>query len=54
MDNTLFLGNGFSLALFENIPSWEKWISSGSVEVKNYSILYEIELNKNSKNEEGI
>lgn len=52
MDNTLFLGNGFSLALFENIPSWEKLISFGSVEVKNYSILYEIELNKSSKNEE--
>lgn len=44
MDNTLFIGNGFSMSLFEGIPEWEK-LFPGIPQVlakANATLLYEI------------
>ena len=52
MEKTLFLGNGFSLAVFEGVPSWYKLLSSIDSDIKNYPIRYEIGLH-NDKVEES-
>lgn len=51
MEKTLLLGNGFSMSIFEDIPSWAELISSKITDVTNYPILYEIELHRSKKNE---
>lgn len=51
MEKTLLLGNGFSMSIFEEIPSWTELISSTITDVTNYPILYEIELHRSKKNE---
>lgn len=41
-ENTLFLGNGFSRTVFQDIPAWGNLFSKGSTPITNYTILYEI------------
>lgn len=44
VQNTLFVGNGFSRAVFQGVPSWGSlfWDTDKSIEViKNYTYLYE-------------
>lgn len=40
-ENTLFLGNGFSRALFRNMPSWGDLFDGVDSSIRNYTILYE-------------
>jgi hypothetical protein len=42
MDNTLFLGNGFSRSIFNNMPSWSDLFDGASNSINNNTILYEI------------
>ena len=42
MDNTLFLGNGFSRSIFNNMPSWSDLFEGASNSINNNTILYEI------------
>lgn len=41
IENTLFLGNGFSRTVFKNIPSWSELFEGTDSAIKNYTILYE-------------
>ena len=47
IENTLFLGNGFSRSIFSNIPSWGSLFDTDtdkdkeSTNINNYTILYE-------------
>jgi len=58
LDNTLLLGNGFSRAIFDKIPSWECLISPSPQSIsniKNYTFLYEMQyVSRNIKNEAEI
>lgn len=49
IENTLFLGNGFSRNVFEGIPSWEDLFEGQSGDINDYTILYEIYLLNNKK-----
>lgn len=40
--NTLFIGNGFSRAIFKDMPSWENLFDKIESNIKNYTILYEM------------
>lgn len=42
VENTLFLGNGFSKTIFRDIPSWEELFTGVSSSIQNYTILYEV------------
>lgn len=42
MENTLFLGNGFSKSVFKDIPSWSGLFDGDDDLIKNYTILYEM------------
>lgn len=52
IENTLFLGNGFSRNVFEGIPSWEDLFEGQSGDINDYTILYEIYLLNNKKKRE--
>jgi len=39
--NTLFLGNGFSRIVFNNIPSWGDLFKEEGSNIRNYTFLYE-------------
>ena len=39
--NTLFLGNGFSRSVFQDMPAWGNLFTKGSSPITNYTILYE-------------
>ena len=57
LENTMFIGNGFSRTIFQNMPSWGELFEGGDSSIENYTILYEISrLNsgKQGKNEETI
>ncbi len=41
MENTLFLGNGFTRSVFQNIPSWGDLFEEADSSINNYTILYE-------------
>lgn len=41
LENTLFLGNGFSRSIFRNIPSWETLYEGVNSAIQNYAFLYE-------------
>lgn len=41
IENTLFLGNGFSRTVFQTIPSWSELFGGTDSAIKNYTILYE-------------
>lgn len=51
MGKTLFLGNGFSMAIYKDIPSWDKLLSSIDSDIKNYPIRYEIGLHNDKIDE---
>lgn len=48
-EKTLFLGNGFSRAVCKNMQPWGDLLGSEGSHIKNYTVLYEIELLKNFK-----
>lgn len=54
IENTLFLGNGFSRIVFEGIPSWENLFEGEKSEIENYTILYEVSLLNSRSEEEEI
>ena len=41
LENTLFLGNGFSRTIFPDIPSWGTLYDGTKNKIKNYTFLYE-------------
>jgi len=41
IENTLFIGNGFSRAVFRDRPSWSDLFEGVSSSIKDYTILYE-------------
>jgi len=41
MENTLFLGNGFTRSVFQNMPSWGDLFEEADSSINNYTILYE-------------
>ena len=51
MEKHFFLGNGFSLAVFEDVPSWDELLSPDDKAIKNYSIRYEIGLHNENEEE---
>lgn len=51
--NTLILGNGFSRAIFENMPSWESLFKEVKSDIHNYTMLYEVSLVKEEKQTES-
>lgn len=51
MEKTLFLGNGFSLAVFKDVPSWDDLLSPDDKAIKNYPIRYEIGLHNENEEE---
>lgn len=51
MEKTLFLGNGFSLAVFKGVPSWDELLSTSDKAIKNYPIRYEIGLHNENEEE---
>lgn len=46
INNTLVLGNGFSRAIFKDMPSWESLFENVKSDINNYTILYEVNLLK--------
>lgn len=49
IENTLFIGNGFSRSVFDNIPSWSDLFEGISKSITNNTFLYEItQLNSSS------
>lgn len=42
VENTLFLGNGFSRTVFQDMPSWGDLFDGVNKSTDNYTILYEI------------
>lgn len=46
-ERTLILGNGFSRTIFKNVPSWAHLFDNVNSSIKNYTILYEVSLQKN-------
>lgn len=45
-ENTLVLGNGFSRTIFKQIPSWNSLFNKTKSVIRNYTILYEVNLLK--------
>lgn len=41
VENTLFIGNGFSRTIFWDIPSWKELFEGVDSAIQNYAILYE-------------
>ncbi len=41
VENTLFLGNGFTRSVFQNMPSWGDLFGEADGSINNYTILYE-------------
>lgn len=41
IENTLFLGNGFTRSVFQDMPSWGDLFDGTDSSIKNYTILYE-------------
>ena len=56
IENTLFLGNGFSQTIFKDIPSWDGLFTGVSVPIKNNTFLYEAYrlLADNAHSEEAV
>lgn len=57
MENTLFLGNGFSRSIFNNMPSWSDLFEGANNSINNNTILYEIarlKAGNNGDNEEEV
>ena len=56
IENTLFLGNGFSRAIFKDIPSWNGLFTGVSVPIDNNTFLYEAYrlLGDNAHTEEAV
>ena len=55
IENTLFLGNGFSRTIFNNIPSWGELLQISDSPISNYTIRYETyRMKKSKETEEGI
>lgn len=50
--NTLVLGNGFSKVIFNNMPSWESLFKNVKSNIKNYTILYEVNMLKAGRTDE--
>lgn len=44
INNTLVLGNGFSRALFKDMPSWKSLFGKVESDINNYTMLYEVNL----------
>lgn len=42
IDNTLFIGNGFSRALFSGMPSWSNLFDGVNESIRDYTLLYEM------------
>lgn len=53
IENTLFLGNGFSRNVFKGIPSREELFEGQTGGINNYTILYEVYLLKSKNKEEN-
>ena len=41
IENTLFLGNGFTRSIFRNMPSWKDLFEAADDSIDNYTYLYE-------------
>lgn len=41
VENTLFIGNGFSRSIFRDMPSWDDLFEDVSSAIQDYTILYE-------------
>lgn len=56
LENTLFLGNGFSRVIFQNIPSWGSLYDGENSKIRNYAFLYEAfrQSPRNRKRKENI
>lgn len=50
IENTLFLGNGFSRSIFKDMPSWSGLFEETDSPISNYTVLYEVyRLNEGKK-----
>lgn len=54
ISNTLVLGNGFLRALFKGVPSWKELFEHVESDIRNYTILYEVNLLKSKKTDNEI
>lgn len=57
IENTLFIGNGFSRSVFRDVPSWGDLFEGVSSDIQDYTILYEsslLEARRNGQTEDEV
>lgn len=52
--NTLFVGNGFSMSVFKDVPSWNGLFQGVHLSIKNNTILYEMHRLQEPETEEAV